>query len=63
MPQIGNLVTIKVTTLTNDMTVVTGPISSIGLIPNKPDAYWIQLAGLTSFFYSDEKGVEIKVID
>ena len=62
MPEIGNLVTIKITT-NGVLCCITGSVESVGLIPKKPDAWWIQLVGLSAWFYSDDVNVEIKVID
>lgn len=59
--QIDDVVTLKIVNDFGKFTFVTGQVESVGLVPNKPDAFWFQIVGLTSFFYSDDKGLEIKV--
>lgn len=50
---LGDLVFVSVHTQ-HGITGVQGAITAIGLLPDKPDEYWFELAGLTCRFYSDE---------
>lgn len=57
---LGDLVNLKIET-GHGLTLITGPITGLGYVIDKPDAQWFEIAGLTSRFYTDEE-IEIKKV-
>jgi len=57
---LGDLVNIRIET-GHGLTLVTGPIESIGFVVDKPDALWFEIAGMGARFYTDDE-IEIKKV-
>ena len=55
---LGDLVFVSIHTQRHGITGIQGVVTALGEVANKPDAFWIQIAGLTSTLYSDEVTIE-----
>ena len=51
---IGDLVFISIPTKRHGLTGVQGVVTAIGEVSDKPDGFWLQIAGMSTTFYSDE---------
>ena len=59
---IGDLVIIGIPTKRHGITGVQGVVTATGEVSDKPDAFWIQIAGLSATLYSDEVTIEKEII-
>lgn len=50
---LGDLVFVSIHTL-QGITGVQGEVTAIGIVSDKPDEFWFEVAGLSCRFYSDE---------
>ena len=55
---LGDLVFVSIHTKRHGITGVQGVVTATGEIADKPDAFWIQIAGLSATLYSDEVTIE-----
>ena len=55
---LGDLVFVSIHTQRPGITGIQGVVTATGEVADKPDAFWIQIAGLTSTLYSDEVTIE-----
>lgn len=55
---LGDLVFVSIHTKRHGITGVQGVVTATGEVSDKPDAYWIQIAGLSATLYSDEVTIE-----
>jgi hypothetical protein len=55
---LGDLVFVSIHTKRHGITGVQGVVTATGEIADKPDAFWIQVAGLSATLYSDEVTIE-----
>ena len=55
---LGDLVFVSIHTERYGITGVQGIVTGLGDVRDKPDAYWIQIAGLSATIYSDEAVIE-----
>jgi hypothetical protein len=55
---LGDLVFVSIHTKRHGITGVQGVVTATGEIADKPDAFWIQIAGLSATIYSDEAVIE-----
>lgn len=55
---LGDLVFISIHTKRHGITGIQGVVTATGEVADKPDAFWIQVAGLGSTIYSDEATIE-----
>jgi hypothetical protein len=52
------LVFVSIHTKRHGITGVQGVVTATGEVADKPDAFWIQIAGLSATLYSDEVTIE-----
>jgi hypothetical protein len=55
---LGDLVFVSIHTKRHGITGVQGVVTATGEVADKPDAFWIQIAGLSATIYSDEAVIE-----
>jgi hypothetical protein len=55
---LGDLVFVSIHTKRHGITGVQGVVTATGEVADKPDAFWIQVAGLSATLYSDEVTIE-----
>jgi hypothetical protein len=55
---LGDLVFVSIHTERYGITGVQGVVTAIGDVRDKPDVFWVQIAGLSATIYSDEAVIE-----
>jgi hypothetical protein len=55
---IGDLVFVSIETKRHGITGLHGVVTAVGEVADKPDAFWVQVAGLSATLYSDECTIE-----
>jgi hypothetical protein len=55
---LGDLVFVSIHTKRHGITGIQGVVTATGEVADKPDAFWIQVAGLSATLYSDEVTIE-----
>ena len=55
---LGDLVYVSIHTARYGITGVQGVVTAVGDVRDKPDVFWIQIAGLSATLYSDEVTIE-----
>ena len=55
---LGDLVFVSIHTARYGITGLQGIVTAIGDVRDKPDVFWVQIAGLSATIYSDEAVIE-----
>jgi hypothetical protein len=54
MVKLGKQVLIAIKNELHSETLIFGSVNAIGYVKDNPDAFWVEIEGLTSRFYSDK---------